>query len=406
MLKEKSHGLLMCAVNLAIEIVTIKPEAKTIFMDQVDSLMRMLKEISGQYSSEYDVDGVNDPFLQVSILKFLELVACEGDLKEDFSSILATLTVNLPQRTNVGSGNNISSNAVNCILYEAVKIIMSIDAAKTLKKVGIGILGGFLGYKDVNSKYISLKSLLAASSLHKKSVQNHLNIILECLKEDDLSLRRMTLDILKIISEEQHMTTITNNLFNDMLTTKPEFLEDMTPSVCYIIEKHAPSKIWYFKSMLRVLVIAGNHVNEEAINNLLNMLSNTPDIQAYALYKLYLALCENQEQEGLAKTIFWLMGEHPSKSLFANIFFDYLLIFLAILIKGYDSNTQKDFPRISSNNILNLIENILNGKVGSLTKQMGMNCLAKLFAAINNIEDKNRIRKIIDDHKNSPNYEA
>jgi AP-1 complex subunit gamma-1 len=63
-----------------------------------------------------------------------------------------------------------------------------------------------------------------------------------------------------------------------MLTTKPEFLEDMTPSVCYIIEKHAPNKVWYFKSMLRVLVIAGNYVNEEAINNLLNMLSNTIEI--------------------------------------------------------------------------------------------------------------------------------
>ena len=105
----------------------------------------------------------------------------------------------------MGSGNNISSNAVNCILYEAVKIIMSMDSAKTLKKVGIGILGGFLQYKDVNSKYISLKSLLAASTHHKKAVQKHLVTILDCLQEDDLSLRRMTLDVLKIISEDQYM---------------------------------------------------------------------------------------------------------------------------------------------------------------------------------------------------------
>ena len=102
-------------------------------------------------------------------------------MKEDFSSILATLTVNLPQKTNVGSGNNISSNAVNCILYEAVKIIMSMDSAKTLKKVGISILGGFLQYKDVNSKYISLKSLIAAATHHKKAVQKHLSTILDCL---------------------------------------------------------------------------------------------------------------------------------------------------------------------------------------------------------------------------------
>lgn len=96
LLNEKSHGILMCAVNLATEILKIKPEAKKIFLPSVDKLMRLLKDISGQYSSEYDVDGVNDPFLQVAILKFLGLIATEGDLKEDFSSILATLTVNLP----------------------------------------------------------------------------------------------------------------------------------------------------------------------------------------------------------------------------------------------------------------------------------------------------------------------
>lgn len=65
--------------------------------------------------------------------------------------------------------------------------------------------------------------------------------------------------------------------------------------------------------MLRVLVIAGNHINDEAVNNLLNIITNTPEIQSYAIYKLYIALCENQEQEGLAKALFWLAGEYSCK---------------------------------------------------------------------------------------------
>ena len=313
LISEKSHGLLMCGLNLANKIITLKPDTRTKFAPGSKKLIRLLKDISTQYSSEFDVDGVNDPFLQVTMLKFLAKVATEGDLKEEFSSLLATLTNNLPTRTNVGSGNNISSNACNCILYECVKIIMEIDAAKTLKKVGVSILGSFLGYKDVNSKYISLKALLAASKNHTKAVQKNLSTILDCLKEDDLSLRRMTLDILKIISSTDLIANIMSHLFNDMLVSKKEFVEDMTPAVCFIIENHSPSKIWYFTSMLRVLVIAGNYVNEDSINNLINVLSNTPEIQAYALYKLYLALCENQDQEGLAKTMFWLMGEHVGK---------------------------------------------------------------------------------------------
>lgn len=76
------------------------------------------------------------------------------------------------------------------------------------------------------------------------------------------------------------------------------------------------------------------------------------------------------------------------------------------MIKGRDEQTQKNFPVISASNILNLIENILNGKVSALTKQMAMNCLAKIFAIIRGSEDRLRIKKIIEEQKSSPNYEA
>ena len=240
-------------------------------------------------------------------------MATEGSLKEDFSSLMATLTVNLPTRTSVGTGENIASNAVNCILYECVKIIMEMESAKTLKKVGVNILSIFLGYKDVNSKYISLKMLISASKFYKKIVQKHLDKILACLKEDEISLRRMTLEIIKQIADETNVKSIISQIFNDMLICKTEYLEDMTPKVCTIIESHSPDKSWYFSAMLRVLVIAGNYVNEESINNLLNIVSNTPEIHSYAIYKLYIALCENQDQEGLARALFWLAGEHSCK---------------------------------------------------------------------------------------------
>jgi len=310
MLEERNHGLLICSLRLAIEIVTIRPEARRKFIESSKKVIRYLKDISGQYNSEYDVDNVNDPFLQVYILQFLSIMSAEVQIKEDFSSLLATLTVNLPTRTSVGTGENIASNAVNCILYECVKIIMEMDSAKTLKKVGVNILSIFLGYKDVNSKYISLKMLISASKYYKKIVQKHLKQILDCLKEDELSLRKMTLEIIKQIADESNIKSITSQLFNDMLVCKKEYLENMTPKVCAIIEANAPTKSWYFASMLRVLVIAGNYVNDESINNLLNVVSNTIEIHSFAIYKLYLALCENQDQEGLAKALFWLAGEH------------------------------------------------------------------------------------------------
>lgn len=246
MLEERNHGLLICALRLASKIMEIKPELRSHFTDSSKKVIRYLRDISSQYNAEYDVDNVNDPFLQVYILQFLALVATKGSLKEDFASLIATLTVNLPTRTSVGTGENIASNAVNCILYECVKIIMEMESAKTLKKVGVNILSIFLGYKDVNSKYISLKMLISASKFYKSIVQKHITKILGCLKEDEISLRRMTLEIIKQISDESNVKNIVSHIFNDMLVCKTEYLEDMTPKVCAIIETHAPSKAWYF----------------------------------------------------------------------------------------------------------------------------------------------------------------
>lgn len=47
MLNEKSHGILMCSINLATEIVRIKPSLKHLFLPSVEKIMRLLKEISG-----------------------------------------------------------------------------------------------------------------------------------------------------------------------------------------------------------------------------------------------------------------------------------------------------------------------------------------------------------------------
>lgn len=64
------------------------------------------------------------------------------------------------------------------------------------------------------------------------------------------------------------------------------------------------------------------------------------------------------------------------------------------------------FPKISEENILNLITNILNSKIAPLTRQLGINCVAKLYNKFEQINSKKRIKKVIEDHKRSENYEA
>lgn len=65
---------------------------------------------------------------------------------------------------------------------------MAIESAATLRALGVNVLGKFLGNKDSNSKYVSLHALLKVVKKEIQPVQKHKNMILDCLKENDISI--------------------------------------------------------------------------------------------------------------------------------------------------------------------------------------------------------------------------
>lgn len=95
-----------------------------------------------------------------------------------------------------------NKNTGNAVLYEAVKTIMAIESANTLKTLGINILGKFLANKDSNSKYVSLYMLQKVLKHDLPAVQKYKTTIIECLKENDMSIKNLALDLLYLITNE------------------------------------------------------------------------------------------------------------------------------------------------------------------------------------------------------------
>jgi len=70
----------------------------------------------------------------------------------------------------------------------------------------------------------------------------------------------------------------------------PDFLKELTLNICLIVDKHSPSRRWYVDTVTKVLTLAGNYVKEESISLLIHLVCSTPDLQTYALHKLYFSL--------------------------------------------------------------------------------------------------------------------
>lgn len=142
LLSDKNHGVLLCAVTLAIEICRADHEALEDYRKAVPLLVRHLKAlVTTGYSPEHDVSGITDPFLQVKILRLLRILGKDHpQASEAMNDILAQVATNTEASKNVG----------NSILYEAVLTILEIEADNGLRVMAINILGKFLGNRDNN----------------------------------------------------------------------------------------------------------------------------------------------------------------------------------------------------------------------------------------------------------------
>jgi AP-1 complex subunit gamma-1 len=56
------------------------------------------------------------------------------------------------------------------------------------------------------------------------SVQKHKATILECLRENDMSIKKLALDVLYLITNEKNIESIVKEMLNYILVSEPEFL--------------------------------------------------------------------------------------------------------------------------------------------------------------------------------------
>ncbi|GAA6036368.1 hypothetical protein JCM8097_001688 [Rhodosporidiobolus ruineniae] len=300
LLSDRNHGVLLTGVTLVTEMVRLVGGEP--FRKAVPLLVRHLKAlVTTNYSPEHDVSGITDPFLQVKILRLLRLLG-KGDVEasETMNDILAQVATNTESAKNVG----------NSILYETVLTILEIEADSGLRVMAINILGKFLGNRDNNIRYVALNTLLKVVSMDTNAVQRHRAIILDCLRDGDISIRRRALELSYALINESNVRVLTRELLAFLEVADNEFKLGMTTQVCTAAERFAPNRRWHIDTVLRVLKLAGNYVREEVLSSFIRLVTHTPDLQSYTVYKLYTALKADVSQEALTLAGVWTIGEY------------------------------------------------------------------------------------------------
>ncbi|KAL9713670.1 clathrin associated protein complex large subunit [Leucoagaricus gongylophorus] len=302
LLTDRNHGVLLTTITLVSEMIQVKAGLLDEFRNAVPLLVRNLKSlVTTGYSPEHDVSGITDPFLQVKILRLLRILG-RGDpqASETMNDILAQVATNTDSTKNVG----------NSILYETVLTVLEIEADTGLRVMAINILGKFLSNRDNNIRYVALNTLNKVVSMDTNAVQRHRNIILDCLRDGDISIRRRALELSYVLIDEKNVRYLIRELLAFLEVADDEFKLSMTTQICLAAEHFAPNKRWHIDTVLRVLKLAGNFVREEILSAFIRLVAHTPELQAYTTSKLFLALKADISQESLTLAATWVVGEY------------------------------------------------------------------------------------------------
>ncbi|KAI1645739.1 Adaptor protein complex AP-1 gamma subunit [Daldinia loculata] len=387
LLSDRNHGVLLCGLTLVTSMCEAEEEEGgdegviDKFKQFVPVLVRTLKGLATSgYAPEHDVTGITDPFLQVKILRLLRvLVRGDAEGTEQINDILAQVATNTDSSKNVG----------NSILYEAVRTILDIEADSGLRVLGVNILGKFLSNRDNNIRYVALNTLIKVVAIEPNAVQRHRNTILECLRDPDISIRRRALDLSFTLINESNVRVLIRELLAFLEVADNEFKPSMTSQIGIAADRYAPNKRWHVDTMLRVLTLAGNYVKEPIMASFVRLVATTPELQTYAVQKLYANLKKDITQESLTQAGAWCIGEYGDS-----------------LLRGGQYEEEELVQEVKEHEIIDLFSTILNSSYGTqVSTEYIVTALVKLSTRFSDQNQIERIKRLLETHQTSLDVE-
>ncbi|ODV90395.1 hypothetical protein CANCADRAFT_106214 [Tortispora caseinolytica NRRL Y-17796] len=370
---ESDSDALLATITFAIGLCQNNPALVPQYYYLVPRLVSELKSLgSTGFNLEYEVGGINNPFLQIKILQFLAILGSNNpETTEQMNDTLAQIATNTESSRSMGE----------TVLYECVRTILAVAADSGLRTVGINIFGKFLASKEHNSRYVALNAMAPVAEIEPNAVQRHRNTILACLQDPDVSIRRSALELSYNLINEQTVRVIVRELLAHLEVCDKEFKAGISTQICSAADRFAPDRKWHIDTMIRVLSLSGNYTPEEVLAGFLVLVANSPDLQLYTAQKLFGATKADISQEALVIAAIWVIGEFGDK-----------------MIVGTKTEAFETYPDmiINEDTLIDLYSTVLDSQYTSAAiEKYTLTSLIKLSVRLNSPSSTERIRRLI-----------
>jgi AP-2 complex subunit alpha len=261
---------------------------------------------------------VPSPWLQVKLLKLLQYYPPSGrfrrtsafdtnsddylddpTIRTTLLQVLETIMKNSAEQTR----NMQHNNAQRAVLFEAIGLAIHLDTSSPLVSTAAVLLARFISSKETNVRYLGLDTLahLAARADSLEHIKTHQSHVISSLRDRDISVRRRALDLLYSMCDVDNSDVIVGELLQYLKVADYALREEMVLKIAVLTEKYAGSYRWYVDTILELISAAGDHVGDEVWYRVVQIITNTEDLQAYAARVVFQRLKSPAAHESLVK---------------------------------------------------------------------------------------------------------
>ncbi|KAJ8499682.1 hypothetical protein OPV22_010234 [Ensete ventricosum] len=308
LLDERDLGVLTSVMSLFVALVSSNIEA---YWNCLPKCVKILERLARNQDvpQEYTYYGIPSPWLQVKTMRALQYFPTIEDpnTRRALFEVLQRILMGTDVVKNVNK-----NNAAHAVLFEALALVMHLDAEKEMMSQCVALLGKFIAVREPNIRYLGLENMtrmLLVSDV-QDIIKRHQAQIITSLKDPDISIRRRALDLLYGMCDVTNAKDIVEELLQYLNTADFAMREELALKAAILAEKFAPDLSWYVDVILQLIDKAGDFVSDDIWYRVVQFVTNNEDLQPYAAAKAREYLEKPALHETMVKVSAYLLGEY------------------------------------------------------------------------------------------------
>ncbi|KAA3471715.1 AP-2 complex subunit alpha-1-like [Gossypium australe] len=308
LLDERDLGVLTSSMSLLVALVSNNHEAYWTCLPKCVKILERLAR-NQDVPQEYTYYGIPSPWLQVKTMRALQYFPTIED--PNTGRTLFEVLQRILMGTDVVKNVN-KNNASHAVLFEALALVMHLDAEKEMMSQCVALLGKFIAVREPNIRYLGLENMtrmLIVADV-QESIKRHQAQIITSLKDPDISICRRALDLLYGMCDITNAKDIVEELLQYLNSADFTMREELSLKAAILAEKFAPDLSWYVDVILQLIEKAGDFISDDIWFRVVQFVTNNDDLQPYAAAKAKEYLDKPAVDEKMVKVCAYILGEY------------------------------------------------------------------------------------------------